>query len=250
MKSCPNDADHELSLKDGSVENIELYELLRQLGKCCEDRPITLRCLAPGALTPWWPASAQEGNEIRLPVNRLPHLVDELYERARWPESKSGRVDASNVLVVDGMDGKRYLLSEPSCEKILRELQDSHELVLSGLAAMDRDQTGTIEYSEFLGWWVKTTSNEAMMRGDAEIVCPPDEDDDGVVEDVDDEAPLSTTVAKVVGDLDNLHRTVSKLSSRFENIEMQIANISTQGATTSSQLTDLGRKLDLLLSNR
>eukprot|EP01052_Picozoa_sp_SAG31_P035186 SAG31_NODE_4213_length_3461_cov_1.715645_2_plen_119_part_00 len=46
----------------------------------------------------------------------------------------------------------RYKLDDPACHQMLKDLQASHELVQEAVAAMDRDDTGTIEYAEFLGW--------------------------------------------------------------------------------------------------
>ena len=52
----------------------------------------------------------------------------------------------------------RYMLHDVECVKMLRTLQSSHELVQEAIAEMDRDQTGTIEYAEFLGFGPRMTN--------------------------------------------------------------------------------------------
>ena len=61
--------------------------------------------------------------------------------------------------MVDQSAGKWYKLHDKDCVKMLRSLQSSHTLVRDAVLAMDRDNTGNIEYAEFLGWWITNTSS-------------------------------------------------------------------------------------------
>ena len=101
------------------------------------------------------PPACQSGGKycVELPIDRFPEVVDELYRRIELSPSDDDKIWPEKLLLFADRHGDWYEVDSTEARQLAQSLARGQKKLRQTIEEVSTDDE-TIEYDEFLSWWI------------------------------------------------------------------------------------------------